>query len=59
MSYIDVSIPFALGLYAIFNAESLVKMQDPQHSKKVRLIRRCGLGLLCVAGLYLVIKIWN
>jgi hypothetical protein len=59
MSYIDVFIPFAIGLYMLYSSASLAKKQDPQYHKSIKLLKICGWGLLGVACLYLIIKIYS
>jgi hypothetical protein len=57
MSYIDIIIPLALGLFLITTPQSMVKPSDPSFEKKKSVFQKSGYMLLGVAVLYGIIKV--
>jgi hypothetical protein len=58
MSFIDVAIPGILGLILLAWPQTMFYgSRAVPTEQKIRFFRRCGLGLLAVASLYLFIKL--
>ncbi|MRG46019.1 hypothetical protein GFS24_12900 [Chitinophaga sp. SYP-B3965] len=57
--YIELLIPFAIGLFMIFMSDSLIKTTTPEYENKKKKIKRLGYGLLGVTLLLAVAKYYS
>jgi hypothetical protein len=59
MGYIDIFIPFSIGILLIFNPNALLKPDDVLFERKKKTLKKCGYGLIGVAVVYGGIKIFS
>lgn len=59
MSFIDVAIPLFAGILLITSPRLFTKAQGEAFKKTKNKLRKIGIVLVCVAVLYLLIKIFG
>ncbi|NIQ00867.1 MAG: hypothetical protein GWO19_10305 [Nitrospinaceae bacterium] len=58
MSWIDIAIPGGVGLLLILRPESMfIGAKVEPDEKRIRLLRRCGIGLTAIAAMFLLVKL--
>jgi len=57
--YIDVLIPFALGIMAVSIPQILIKEDHPRLERKIVIVRRWGYVLIAVTIIYGIIRYTN
>jgi uncharacterized protein YjeT (DUF2065 family) len=59
MSYIDVAIPLFAGILLIISPRLFTKAQGEVFVRTKNKLRTLGIALICVAALYLAVKIFG
>jgi len=58
MSWIDIAIPGVVGLILIFRPESMfIGAKVEPDAKRIRLLKKCGVGLVAIAGIFLIVTL--
>jgi len=58
MSWIDIAIPGVVGLILMLWPQSMfVGAKVEPDKKRIRLLKKCGVGLLVIAGAFLIVKL--
>jgi len=58
MSWIDIAIPGVVGLILMIWPQSMfIGAKVEPDEKRIRLLKKCGVGLLCIAGVFLIVKL--
>ena len=58
MSWIDIAIPGVVGLILMIWPQSMfIGARVSPDEKRIRLLKKCGMALLGIAGVFLVVKL--
>ncbi|MDH3256099.1 MAG: hypothetical protein OEM27_00615 [Nitrospinota bacterium] len=58
MSWIDIAIPGVIGLILYLWPQSMfIGAKVEPDEKRIRLLKQCGVGLLVIAGVFLMVKL--
>jgi len=58
MSWIDISIPGVVGLILMIWPQSMfIGAKVEPDAKRIRLLKKCGIGLVAIAGVFLIVKL--
>ena len=59
MTFIDIAIPGIIGLVLLLSPQYFLRNSTSRDQNKIRILKKSGIVLLVVAGLYLVIAFFN
>jgi len=58
MSWIDIAIPGVVGfILMIWPASMFIGAKVEPDEKRIRLLKKCGIALLAIAGVFLIVKL--